>query len=669
MSVRKILIAMYLFCYGFALSKDLPEIRLATASGSSITTFAGTGAAGFGGDGGEAYLARLDDPQGITIGPDGSVFVADFRNCRIRRITPQGMMTTAAGIGTPGYGGDGGPAGLASLSYPTDVEADAAGNLYIADTGNHVIRKITTSGAITTVAGNGAAGFTGDGGLAVAASLYNPTAVAVDSAGNLYIADTYNSRIRRVTPAGIISTVVGNGAFGFSGDGGPATEAALNEPTGIVRDPNGNLYIADRSNHRIRRVSPSGTISTYAGVADGGDGGDGGPATAAGLYAPSDIALDTAGNLYIADQSNHRIRKVLTTGTILNWAGAGTPGYSGDGGLPERAQLRAPVSVAVDAEGTVYAVDAGNHAVRRIVGEPAGVVSATDGGPVYTSGLSQFISVTVSHSRGYQQLGIVNVLINDSLNGFEACYIAYSQPTRTLYLVKDGGPGSGLTAGIVPGGTGSVENSQCSIFASGSSATGSGTTLTLRLNISFKSRFGGNRVVYAAARSIDEVNSGWRTVGVAAVPQSVVSYPRVAAMLPAAVSGEAATVSVDFRHATNATRIQTVWMLVNSSVDGRNACYVAYYAPGNVLYLIPDNGDGSRAIGQQLLPNMVAENSQCQILGAGSRATISGNSLTLSLNVRMKQAFRGPRAVWSAVQDSIGQVTSPWTAVGAWFVP
>ena len=219
----------------------------------------------FTGDSGPAVEARLYAPKGVAVDAAGNLYIADVGNHRIRRVDPSGIITTIAGIGERGFAGDGGPAIEARLYAPKGVAVDAAGNLYIADTRNQRIRRVDPSGIITTIAGTGERSFAGDDGPAVEARLDHPFGVAVDAAGNLYIADTFNQRIRRVDPSGTISTFAGTGIFGFSGDGGPAVEARLDNPTGVAVDAAGNLYIADQQNHRIRRVDPSGTITTFAG--------------------------------------------------------------------------------------------------------------------------------------------------------------------------------------------------------------------------------------------------------------------------------------------------------------------------------------------------------------------------------------------------------------------
>ena len=252
-------------------------------------------------------------------------------------------ITTIAGTGEFGFSGDGGPAVEAELRNLYGVAVDSAGNLYIADTRNRRIRKIDSTGTITTIAGTGEVGFSGDGGPAAVARLTFPYGVAVDSAGNLYIADTGNQRIRKVDSTGTITTIAGTGEVGFSGDGGPAVEAELRNPYGVAVDSAGNVYIADSSNHRIRKVDSTGTITTIAGTGEVGFSGDGGPAVEAELRSPRGVAVDSAGNVYIADVSDRRIRKVDSTGTITTIAGTGEVGFSGDGGPAVEAELRSPV--------------------------------------------------------------------------------------------------------------------------------------------------------------------------------------------------------------------------------------------------------------------------------------------------------------------------------------
>jgi len=370
-------------------------------SNGAINTVAGTGIAGFGADGGPATSAELSGPVGVAVDSAGNLYIADAGNNRIRRVS-NGVITTVAGNGTQGFSGDNGPALSAELNSPFGVAVDSAGNLCIADSGNNRIRKVSNS-VITTMAGNnGVYGFSGDNGSATSAQLSFASAVAVDSAGNLYIAD-YN-RIRKVSN-GVITTVAGNGTQGFSGDNGPATSAQLGSPEGVAVDPAGNLYIADERYDEIRKVA-NGVITTAAGkfpVSIGVDPiGDNGPATSAELNGPIGVAVDSASNLYIADSSNQRIRKVAN-GVITTVAGNGASyGPIGDNGPATSAELNFPEGVAVDSVGNLYIADYGNRRIREvsngvittIAGNGTGGFSG-DGGPATSASLSRVKGIAV----------------------------------------------------------------------------------------------------------------------------------------------------------------------------------------------------------------------------------------------------------------------------------
>ena len=349
---------------------------LATASGQTIFTVAGSATGGYSGDGGPATLAMVRNLQGISVDAAGNYYFADYGASVIRKVDIHGIITTVAGNGTASYGGDTGPATAAEINYPTDVAVDNAGNLYIADSWNNAIRKVNTSGIINTIAGIGGSGFSGDGGAATAAQLNNPTGVAVDRSGNLYIADNRNNRIRMITAAGIISTVAGSDSFGYSGDGRAATAAGLSGPNNVSVDTFGNLYIADGNNNRIRKVNTSGIISTIAGTGILGFSGDGGPATAAKIYSPFEMALD-GGNIYFADYDNDRIRKIDTGGIITTIAGHGSSLFGGDGG-PATAAGMHPRGVAIH-NGALYVTDFTNFRVRKICDFPvAGNIYGAD---------------------------------------------------------------------------------------------------------------------------------------------------------------------------------------------------------------------------------------------------------------------------------------------------
>jgi uncharacterized repeat protein (TIGR03803 family) len=336
-----------------------------------ITTLAGNGTQGYSGDGGPATSAELSAPDGVAVDTSGNIYIGDLGNNRVRKVTvATGDISTVAGDGTGGYSGDGGLATKAELSSPEGVAVDHAGNIYIADHTNSRIRKVTVStGIITTVAGDGTTGYSGDGGLATKAELCAPEDVTVDSAGNIYIADSCNNRIRKVTAStGIITTVAGDGKGGYSGDGGQATSAELSDPIGVGLDTANNIYIGDFSNNRIRKVTVStGIITTVAGDGKAGYSGDGGPATSAELNFPGGVEVDPAGNIYIADYGNSRIRKVTAlTGFISTVGGDGVAGYSGDGGAATAAELNIPPALALDTVGNIYVADRGNNRIRAI---------------------------------------------------------------------------------------------------------------------------------------------------------------------------------------------------------------------------------------------------------------------------------------------------------------
>jgi uncharacterized protein (TIGR03437 family) len=429
----------------------------------TLTRIAGNMRTGYSGDGGLAVNAPLSGPVGLALDATGNLYVADRANNRLRKISPSGVITTFAGTGTAGFSGDGGPAANAQLSAPSAVALDNTGNLYVADYGNARVRMISTAGTITTVAGGGTLGANpflgspGDGGPATSTALGYLFGLTVDATGNLYIADAEYDSIRKVSPSGIITTVAGNRGPGFGGDGGQALQAELNYPTGVAVDAAGDVYIADSRNNRIRMVKEGGIISTVAGgtgtalstpydvildasgnlyiAAEGNDAifkmdtkgntttfagiqfsysgsfGDGGPATAAQLYSPNGVAVDASGNVYIADTTNCRIRKVSSNGTISTVAGNGTCSFSGDGGPATSAELALPVAVAVDAQGNLYIADSYNNRIRMV--SPNGTISTVAGsGGSGGSGISGFSAIPLgdggpaTSARLYEPQGV-----------------------------------------------------------------------------------------------------------------------------------------------------------------------------------------------------------------------------------------------------------------------
>jgi len=418
---------------------DSGNNRIRKVSNGVITTVAGSGLGGFGGDNGPATSALLAYPVGIAVDAAGNFYIGDFVNRRVRKVT-NGLITTVVGNGAFFYTGDNVPATSAGLSTAGGVAVDSGGNLYIADSGSYRIRKVANL-VITTVAGNGTSSFSADNGPATSAQLNTPYAVAMDSAGSLYISDPGNNRVRKVSngvittfaqldgPAGVavdaagnlyiaqpddsrvlkvangvITTVAGNGTAGFSGDNGPATSARLNGPAGVAVDAAGNLYIADSGNNRIRKVA-TGVITTVAGNGTETFSGDNGPAISAQLN-PADVAVDTGGNLYIADTFNNRIRKV-SNGVITTVAGNGAQGFSGDNGPATDAQLYDPKGVVVDFAGDLYIADFSSNRIRKVsngaittvagsgLADPSGAGFSGDNGPATSAQLNDPLSVAV----------------------------------------------------------------------------------------------------------------------------------------------------------------------------------------------------------------------------------------------------------------------------------
>ena len=395
---------------------DAENHRIRKVSQGVITTFAGTGISGFSGDSGLARNAQLSYPVGLVFDSAGNLIIADGGNNRVRMVDTTGTITTIAGTGTAGFSGDGGPAILAEFNNPWGLALDTAGNLYVTDIFNQRVRKIDTSGTVNTVAGNGTAGYNGDGIPATSASLNSPRGIVLDSSGDLYIADAFNFRVRKVDTSGIISTFAGDGMQGFSGDGGPAIDANVgrprglilrgnqllianagqghiryvgfasgiinslagsfigydgdghaplasqfNAPTGMLLLNSGSLLVVDEINARVRTITSS-IVTTFA----GGYIGDNQPATRAAFAAPENLAFDLFGNYYVADAGGNRIRKVDPTGRITTVAGTGVSGYTGDSGPATQAQLYTPFGVAADPFGNLFISDTTNLAIRKV---------------------------------------------------------------------------------------------------------------------------------------------------------------------------------------------------------------------------------------------------------------------------------------------------------------
>jgi hypothetical protein len=326
---------------------------------------AGGGTAGFSGDGGSALSAGIgiNDPRGVALDQAGNLHIDDYGNARIRKVTLAGIITTVAGNGIQGFSGDGGQATSAELNEPYRARPDTLGKLFIADAGKNRVRKVAPNGIITTIAGNGVAASTGDSGQATSASLNYPADVLPDGDGNLFIVESFGERIGKIDAQGIITTVAGSCVLGYSGDSGPATQVAVNNPNVLTLDPAGNLVISDENNNRIRKVT-NDVIATLAGNGVQSYAGDGGVATAAALYTPVGAAFDAAGNTYIADGGNNRIRIVLPNGAITTLAGTGSSGYNSDGGLATAAAIGSPHTLEPTPFAGFYFADNVNNRIR-----------------------------------------------------------------------------------------------------------------------------------------------------------------------------------------------------------------------------------------------------------------------------------------------------------------
>lgn len=348
------------------------------AKAQTISTFAGSASAvgTYSGDGGAATSAGLDYPGAAVMDAAGNVYITDRDNHVVRKVNTSGIISTIAGNGTAGTSGDGGAATAAQISQPVGMTIDASGNLYVAEYGGHSIRKITPAGIISTVAGCGISGHTGDGGAATAAKLSYPTDVAVDAAGNMYISDYNFGYVRKVSPSGTITSFAGGGSS--YADGIPATDAALWANNGVCVDAAGNVYIADLNNNRICKVTPSGLCYTICGDGTAGYTGDGGAATAARTNMPAFVQVDQAGNLFFSDHSNHVIRRISTSGVITTVAGNGTVGNSGDGGAATAANLSLPAGLFISPTGDLYFCAQGYGLTKKVTATAIAITGASN---------------------------------------------------------------------------------------------------------------------------------------------------------------------------------------------------------------------------------------------------------------------------------------------------
>ncbi len=435
------------------ISSKIKKVNLA----GTVTVIAGTGIAGFSGDGGLATAALIDHPVGVCADGSGNIFFSDNNN-RIRKIDNSGIISTYAGNGGIGYTGDGGPATAANFNMAYGLSVDTSGNLYVADNNNNEIRKISTSGIITKVAGIFlSGGYSGDGGPATACQLYYPKATACDNSGNVFIADYTNNRIRKIDASGTISTVAGSNfhsSSGHKGDGGPEISALFATPFALAYDTAGNMYVADAGGYNIRKINSAGIISTIAGVDTAGYTGDGGPATSASFYYPVSLATDKKGNLFVSDEYNTVIRKINSAGIITTYAGyAGSGGFTGDGHRADSTVLIDPIGIACDKYGNLYIADNGDHKIRKVDTNQVMTTVAGTGVAGYFGDGGMASSAQLTYPEGVYIDGTGNIYVADWGN-YRVRKINTSGLISTIAgtgigsYSGDGGPA--LLAGVIP---------------------------------------------------------------------------------------------------------------------------------------------------------------------------------------------------------------------------
>jgi uncharacterized protein (TIGR03437 family) len=534
---------------------------LLIASGSlfaqqyGITTIAGSGTTGWSGDLGPALSAQFSDPIRVAVDAAGNVYLTDYGNSSIRKVFTDGTVNSVTGNGSSGFSGDGGSAVGAQISSPHDIAIDASGNLYIADTGNTRVRRIDASGNISTFAGNGIRGYNGDGGPATSAQMLLPTGVAVDSKGNVYIADAGNASVRKVSPNGIISTFAGTGflSFGaFGGEGGPATAALLGTPYSLATDNAGNVYIGDIGLNRLFRVSTDGLIHTVA-----------------TNFNAQSFALDSSGNIYFASYTNHTVQKIIPGGTILWIAGDGAPGYSGDFGVGTGAQMSQPYGVAVDKGGNVFVAEAANAIIRKLTPRTFSIGAIANAATVAPFALPPggFGDATVPISPGEivvlfgTGLGPANIVSNTPVNGAYSTQLAGTQvkfagiPAPILYT------SSGLVSAIVPYGVNGLQTADVAVIYQGNqslvntvpvaatapglftaNASGSGAAVAVNLDGTLNGstnpvRVGGFVILYATGEGITTPS------GVDGKLATGPTYPQPVQTVTATVGGVPASVN------------------------------------------------------------------------------------------------------------------------------
>ena len=594
-----------------SLSRTAARIRKISRDGT-ISTIAGNGGIGYAGEGGPAVNAQLGAVSGLAKDSAGNLYVADSAD--IRRISPAGIITTVAGQDNFKTGpalGDGGPAITASLSVPTGVAVDSSGSVYIADTFNNRVRKITGDGIINTIPGTG---------------VNWPSGLASDVGGNVYVADSGNGRIRKITADGVVSIVAGSGQAvqgAFSGDGGPATDAKLWWPKDVAVDGSGNLYIADTGNNRIRMVTPAGIISTIAGNGPagyaGGYGGDGGPAAGAQLLLPSGLAVDSSGNVYIADTNNFRVRKISSSGIISTLAGNGTKGSSGDGGPAEKAQLSGPLGLKLDNAGNLYIADGAS--VRMV--SAAGIITTVagtgvlglsgDGGPATSAQLGAWaltfdgignLYVADPWDNNVRVLRPGNPLIGVSYVVNAASNLGGSISAGELVVVEGYGLGPMQLVAAVPGDDGSYATQ-----LAGTTVLVDGTPAQL---------------IYSSATQVaaivpDSISAGTAQVAVTYQGQSAILFsvpvaPSTPGIFTVDSSGQGPAVTIDQNGSTNTPVHWNDVITLFLTGAGRGTPGAAVFYPGDPLQLeVPISASPANSAGVTQIKIPIPYGIVCQV--------------------------------------------------------
>ncbi len=667
------------------------RIRVINAASQVITTYAGAGGTTYNGESMPAATANVGSVSGLAIDGGGNLLFIDSTNERLRRIGVSSLLvTTIAGNGASGYSGDGGPAASASFSSPAAVVTDASNNIYLADFTANAIRKINSSGVISTFAGSlgpdnvagissflpfpagnlvdpsgnlyvvdqldnrvrrfaansttvstavgtGIIGYSGDNGPATSAQLNFPQGIALDSVGDLFVADTGNFVIRKVAAGtGIITTIAGTSNAGYSGDGGAATSAQLSFPTSVVVDGSNNVYIADMLNHRVRMVSAStGLISTIAGTGTCGYNGDSISATGAQLCMPNGLAFDNLGNLLIADTGNSRVRKI-TSGVITTLAGTGVSGYSGDGGSALLAQLGKPDNLYVDSNGNIFIAD--ELSVVRMISATTGVITTIAGtgvaGVTGDGGAAKLAQLVFPFGISGDSSG--HIYVSDS----------FGNTVRQLTLQHL------LTTAVSPQAGGTV--SAGGYFDNGSAVT---VTATPNPGYTFTGFSGG---ITSASNPLGVILNSSITLTANFAATAPLLAPTAVSVTPSSGSGSGQVFTAMYSDASGVNYFNRRLFMINSVLSGSGGCFVQVDPTGT--YLV---NDSDSALLGPLTGTGVLTNSQCTLNGAGTSVSSSGTTSTLTLSLTFKSSFAGAKSIFMYTDDTAGN-NSNWRLLGSY---